>query len=141
MDHGGHDPRAIGFNVDHFIPQILRVNPLDRLADISADYLITFVHLLSLLSLDGYILAWIRKNVNYFLKKFFFKKVLKSVDNLSGVCYNVVTEREGMVRTMSEKMDMILYMMENGYKGDLEGLTLEEIRKVAVEFFGEDPTA
>lgn len=46
-----------------------------------------------------------------------------------------------MVRTMNEKMDMILYMMENGYKGDLEDLTLEEIRKVAVEFFGEDPTA
>ena len=42
---------------------------------------------------------------------------------------------------MSEKMDMILYMMENGYKGDLESLTLEEIRKIAVEFFGEDPTA
>ena len=42
---------------------------------------------------------------------------------------------------MSEKMDLILYMFENGYEGDLEGLTLEEIRKVAVDFFGEDPTA
>lgn len=42
---------------------------------------------------------------------------------------------------MNEKMDLILYMLENGYKGDLEGLTLEEIRKVAVDFFGEDPTA
>ena len=42
---------------------------------------------------------------------------------------------------MSEKMDLILYMIENGYKGNLEGLTLEEIRKVAVDFFGEDPTA
>ena len=42
---------------------------------------------------------------------------------------------------MNEKMDLILYMMENGYKGDLEAMTLEEIRKVAVEFFGEDPTA
>ena len=39
---------------------------------------------------------------------------------------------------MSEKMDLILYMI---YEGNLEGLTLEEIRKVAVEFFGEDPTA
>lgn len=46
-----------------------------------------------------------------------------------------------MVRTMSEKMDLILYMIENGYEGNLEGLTLEEIRKVVVEFFGEDPTA
>ena len=42
---------------------------------------------------------------------------------------------------MSEKMDLILYMIENGYEGNLEGLTLEEIRKVVVEFFGEDPTA
>jgi len=46
-----------------------------------------------------------------------------------------------MVRTMNEKMDLILYMLENGYKGDLESLTLEEVRKVAVDFFGEDPTA
>ena len=38
---------------------------------------------------------------------------------------------------MSEKMDLILYMIENGYEGNLEGLTLEEIRKVV----GEDPTA
>jgi hypothetical protein len=42
---------------------------------------------------------------------------------------------------MNEKMDLILYMLENGYKGDLESLTLEEVRKVAVDFFGEDPTA
>lgn len=42
---------------------------------------------------------------------------------------------------MSEKMDLILYMMENGYEGDLKSLTLEEVRKVAVTFFGEDPTA
>ena len=42
---------------------------------------------------------------------------------------------------MSETMDLILYLIENDFKGNLEGLTLEEIRKVAVEFFGEDPTA
>ena len=42
---------------------------------------------------------------------------------------------------MNEKMDLILYMIENGYEGNLEDLTLEEIRKVAVDFFGEDPTA
>ena len=42
---------------------------------------------------------------------------------------------------MSEKMDLIEYLMENGYEGDLYGMTLEEIRKIAVEFFGEDPTA
>lgn len=46
-----------------------------------------------------------------------------------------------MERTMNEKMDLINYMIENGYEGNLEGLTLEEIRKVAVDFFGEDPTA
>ena len=57
------------------------------------------------------------------------------------MCYNKTVEREGMVRTMNEKMDLILYMLENGYKGDLESLTLEEVRKVAVDFFGEDPTA
>ena len=42
---------------------------------------------------------------------------------------------------MNEKMDLTLYLIENGYEGDLENLTLEEIRKIAVEFFGEDPTA
>ena len=42
---------------------------------------------------------------------------------------------------MNEKMDMILYLIENGYEGDLEGMTLAEIRKIAVDFFGEDPTA
>lgn len=42
---------------------------------------------------------------------------------------------------MDEKMDLTLYLTENGYEGDLEAMTLEEIRKVAVEFFGEDPTA
>ena len=42
---------------------------------------------------------------------------------------------------MTDKMDLILYLIENGYKGDLTALTLAEIRAVAVEFFGEDPTA
>ena len=42
---------------------------------------------------------------------------------------------------MNEKMDLTLYLIENGYEGDLENLTLDEIRKIAVEFFGEDPTA
>jgi len=42
---------------------------------------------------------------------------------------------------MSEKMDLTLYLIENGYEGNLEDLTLEEIRKIAVVFFGEDPTA
>lgn len=42
---------------------------------------------------------------------------------------------------MNEKMDLTLYLIENGYEGDLENLTLAEIRQIAVEFFGEDPTA
>ena len=42
---------------------------------------------------------------------------------------------------MTEKMDLIMYLMENGYEGDLTALTVAEIRKVAIEFFGEDPTA
>lgn len=42
---------------------------------------------------------------------------------------------------MNEKMDLTLYLIENGYEGDLENLTLEEIRKIAIEFLGEDPTA
>jgi len=43
---------------------------------------------------------------------------------------------------MNEKMDLILYMTENGYEGEnLYALTLAEIREIAVEFFGEDPTA
>lgn len=42
---------------------------------------------------------------------------------------------------MNEKMDLTLYLIESGYEGDLENLTLDEIRKIAVEFFGEDPTA
>ena len=42
---------------------------------------------------------------------------------------------------MTEKMDLILYLTENGYEGDLTALTLAEIRAVAVDFFGEDPTA
>lgn len=42
---------------------------------------------------------------------------------------------------MNEKMDLTLYLLENGYDGDLDGLTLEELRAVAVDFLGEDPTA
>ena len=42
---------------------------------------------------------------------------------------------------MTEKMDLTMYLMENGYDGDLTALTLAEIRMIAVEFFGEDPTA
>lgn len=43
---------------------------------------------------------------------------------------------------MSEKMDLIQYMIENGYSGkNLYALTLAEIRKIVVEFFEEDPTA
>lgn len=42
---------------------------------------------------------------------------------------------------MTELMDMTLYLLENGYDGDLTDLTLEEVRAIAVEFFGEDPTA
>ena len=42
---------------------------------------------------------------------------------------------------MNELMDLTLYLLENGYDGDLTDLTLEEIRAIAVKFFGEDPTA
>ena len=44
------------------------------------------------------------------------KNFQKSVDILTGLCYNIITERERMERTMNEKMDMILYMIENGYE-------------------------
>ena len=65
----------------------------------------------------------------------------KSVDKFRQVCYNKTVEREGTMM-MNEKMDLILYMIENGYEGEnLYALTLAEIRKIAVEFFGEDPTA
>ena len=82
-----------------------------------------------------------RQTCSFLEQKFFSKTFKKSVDILTGLCYNVTTERERKVRTMNEKMDLILYMIENGYEGNLEGLTLEEVRKVAVDFFGEDPTA
>jgi hypothetical protein len=62
--------------------------------------------------------------------------------------YNIIRKREGKpkqtgkeVRTMTELMDLTLYLLENGYDGDLTDLTLEEVRAIAVEFFGEDPTA
>lgn len=42
---------------------------------------------------------------------------------------------------MNEQMDLTLYLLENGYKGDLTALTVEELRAVVVDFFGEDPTA
>jgi len=45
---------------------------------------------------------------------------------------------------MTEKMDAILYLLENGYDAtadELDALTLDEIYKIHVEFFGEDPTA
>ena len=57
MDHGGDEARAIGYNVDHFIPKVFCVNPLDRLADIGAYHFVALVHLFSLLSLDAYIIA------------------------------------------------------------------------------------
>ena len=53
----------------------------------------------------------------------------------------LIQKEERKARAMSEKMDLINYMIENGYEGDLESLTLAEIRKIAVDFFGEDPTA
>ena len=56
MDHGGHNPRGIALDLDYLVPKVFCFDPLDRLADIRADYLITFVHLLALLSLDDYII-------------------------------------------------------------------------------------
>ena len=49
---------------------------------------------------------------------------------------------------MNEKLDLLQYLAENGadfggktFDEILEGYTLEDLRRVYVETFGEDPTA
>lgn len=56
MDHGGDEAVGINLEFDHLIPKVHGGDPLDRLAVAPADYLITLVHLFSLLSFDGYII-------------------------------------------------------------------------------------